>query len=162
MLDKETESQLIFHDDLIDIGMTATDQEDALAQLSQKFIQKGYVKTTYPEALIKREKTFPTGLALNGIGIAIPHTDAEHVNSASLGIATLRKPVLFRAMDTGDLLEVHILFMLAITHPTAQLKVLQKVVELMRSEEALLSLKHSETKSDVKTIVKPFFGDLLA
>ena len=66
MLDKE-----IFEINIKNISS----KEEALTYLSDKLIEKGIVKESYKEAILNREKVFPTGLQFEKYGIAIPHTD---------------------------------------------------------------------------------------
>lgn len=152
--------QIIFNEDLIQLGIAASSNEEAMIQLSQNFVKNHYVKKTYPEALVSREREFPTGLLTKSIGVAIPHTDSKHVNKGSLGIGTLKHPVMFKTMDTGSPVRVSVLFMLAITHPSAQLKMLQKVIEVIRDERALLNIIQSKSKKEVIRIVQPFLVNL--
>lgn len=158
-IENQESSQIIFSENLVELDMLACDYQEAIIQLSRNFLKKKYVKETYTNALIEREKEFPTGLTTtNNIGIAIPHTDPKHVNKGSLAIGVLKKPVKFRAMDTRKELDVSIIFMLAITHPSAQLKMLQKVIEIIRNDQVLINIKKAKSKSEVTNIVKPFLG----
>ena len=152
---------LIFNENLIELNMEARDDKDALYQLSQNFLKGNYVKETFPEALIAREEEYPTGLLTNTLGIAIPHTNPNHVEKGSIGIGTLRTPVKFKAMATGEEIDVSILFMLAITHPSAQLIMLQKVMEIIRDDKALLKIMESQSKEEIIQIVQPFLGELV-
>jgi PTS system galactitol-specific IIA component len=154
-------SRLIIEEDLIEVNIDADDFAEAITVLSRNFLRKNYVKRTFPDALIEREKTFPTGLETNRLGIAIPHTDPKHVIKGSLGIGILKNPVTFQAMDTKKDVPVSIIFMLAITHPASQLKTLQKIMELIRDEQALLDIKNAKNKSGVMMVIDSFFGDLL-
>ena len=69
---------------LIVIGMEAASSQDVFAQLGGALTREGYTKTSYVAALAAREKDYPTGLDINGIGVAIPHTDVSHVNKAAV------------------------------------------------------------------------------
>ena len=66
----------MMHLDLINLVETAPDRITLLRKLSQKLIQKGYVKDSFEAALLEREKEFPTGLQLENTAVAIPHTYA--------------------------------------------------------------------------------------
>lgn len=60
--------------------------------------EKGYVKSTYIDAVLEREKTLPTGLDIGEMCVAIPHTDSKHVNESNVALAVLKNPVEFRNM----------------------------------------------------------------
>lgn len=153
--------KLFFDECLIELKLEACNFEEAIIQMSQNFLKKNYVKQTFPEALIEREKEFPTGLKTNSIGIAIPHTDLKHVIKGCIGVGVLKKPVLFKAMDTKNYIEVSILFMLAVTHPSSQLKMLQQLMKIIRNEQVLLNIKDAKNKKEIMCTVRPFFGDLI-
>ena len=70
-------------------------KEEALSYLTDKLISKGIVKESYKQAIIDREHVFPTGLQFESYGIAIPHTDVEHVNKEQIALMTLKEPVSF-------------------------------------------------------------------
>ena len=63
---------------LIHLQAEAGHANDIFDQLGTCFINEGYSRSDYVEALKQREAQFPTGLDINGFGVAIPHTDAGY------------------------------------------------------------------------------------
>lgn len=121
---------------------------DTLATLLYK---NGYVKQSYSKAVQEREKVFPTGLQTTTIGFAIPHADSSHVLRTTVAVATLKKPVKFRAMDNPEVqYSVKIVMMLAIKDPDAVVTVLQKVVSLLKDEPILKRIKYARTAGTIK------------
>ena len=59
--------------ELIKVGLDAADEEDALRQMSAEFVALGVAKDSFPEALLERERVYPTGLPAIAFDIAIPH-----------------------------------------------------------------------------------------
>ena len=82
-------------DKIILLDEAAADNQEALGKIADQMTRSGAVKDSYKSAILKREVDFPTGLATVNIGIAMPHTDAEHVNYDQLGVLRLREPVSF-------------------------------------------------------------------
>ena len=80
----------------------AKDSADIFEQAGGKLVSLGYCKDSYVEALKLREKDFPTGVDMGGVGVAIPHTDVSHVLKKGIVIATTKKPVTFVQMGTDD------------------------------------------------------------
>ena len=79
------------------------DSKDIVTQLGDLLFAAGYVKETFSEAALAREKEMPTGLPLMGsYNAAIPHTDVEHVYKPALALATLAEPVTFQNMIAPD------------------------------------------------------------
>ena len=125
---------------LVMINLEAETQQEALEKLAGRLYETGYVKDTYAQAILEREKVFPTGLPTEGYGVAIPHTDVEHVHKPAVALGILQKPVKFNLM--GDLnpesqVDVQIMFMLAIKEPHMQLELLQDIMEMIQDQELL-------------------------
>lgn len=91
-----------FKTNLIFIDLDAKDSKEVFEQVGGAFIREGYAKETYIQGLIDREAEFPTGLDIDGFGVAIPHTPVEHVNKTGTAIAVLRNPVTFHEMGGDD------------------------------------------------------------
>ncbi|OYQ67955.1 PTS sugar transporter subunit IIA [Aerococcus sp. 1KP-2016] len=132
---------------------------DVLSFLSDDLFEKGIVKKSFKKAIQDREKEFATGLLVNGIGFAIPHTDIEHVNESQIAILTLKNSVEFYQMgDNTTKVPVRIVFMLALKEAKSHLEMLQKLVELMQNNESIdqiLSLEDSEkSKQEMIKILK--------
>ncbi len=64
--------------DAIIIHYPAQDAEDVVRRLSQKLLEKGYVRDSFADAALAREAELPTGLVLGGdINAAIPAVKQE-------------------------------------------------------------------------------------
>ena len=65
--------------ELIAVDVQAETSEEAIRKVGQIFLDNGFVKDTYIDAVVAREKVYPTGLQLADMGVAMPHTDPPHV-----------------------------------------------------------------------------------
>lgn len=125
----------------IAVSLSGESDREVLRQMAAALQEEGYVKESFSDAIIQRELTFPTGLPMGEINVAIPHTDPEHVNTAAFCLGILDKPVTFHVMGTeGEQVEVSILFMLAIKRKEDQLENLQKLIEICQEQEMLKTL----------------------
>ena len=95
-MEQATFRELILRD------VDAKDAEDAIRQVGQRFYAEGFVKDTYIDAVVAREKAYATGLQLEEIAVAMPHTDPRHVNRPGVCIAQLKHPVTFEHMGDPD------------------------------------------------------------
>lgn len=59
-------------DDLIFYDLQAVDYKEVLQSMGDAMIQAGYGEEGFTEAVLEREKDYPTGLDIDGIGVAIP------------------------------------------------------------------------------------------
>lgn len=150
---------IILNEELIMLNLDVVNREDVLREIGERLLNQGYVKKSFVDAIINREKDFSTGIQTKSIGVAIPHTDVEHVNRASIAIGILDKPVVFQNMGSEDEIEVSIIFMLAIKEPEQQLTMLQKLVNIFQDEATLNSICNAKSKLEILTIMKTFLKD---
>lgn len=112
-------------------------------------------KDAFSTELELREKEFPTGLALDEYGVALPHTDALYVKEPFIGIVTLEKPVIFQAMADGEqAVEVRLVFILGLVEAHAQLAVLQELMKLIQDKERIKKILKTKTIEELLTTVQ--------
>lgn len=127
---------MYFDEEVVLFQSATITQEEALTKLANEMLEKKIVNEQFLENILKREQTYPTGLAVNGIGIAIPHTDSEFVIKSQLGFMALEEPVTFYEMGTLDQeVEVKLIFMLALKEAHEQLAMLQQLIDLFQKDE---------------------------
>ncbi|WP_303995991.1 PTS sugar transporter subunit IIA [Megamonas hypermegale] len=140
--------------ELILLDVEAENQFNLLEKVADNLHQLGYVKDTYKNAVIEREKVFATGLPTLMGGVAIPHTDIQHVNTPAISIVRLKNPVDFVIMgDDTATVAVDLIFMLAMKEEHAQLELLQSLMGILQDEEALSFIKKAPTKEDIRKFV---------
>lgn len=116
----------------------AKSKEEVLKILADEFIKSGVSKESFYEGLVSRENDFPTGLTLNKMCVAIPHTDAEYVNTAQVGFISLNEPVEFVEMGTeGKVIPVKMVFMLALTENHQHVDMLMKLMDVFQNDELM-------------------------
>ena len=106
---------VVFNKDLVIRDVEVQDNYDALGLVADNFRRLGFVKASYKDVVIAREKVFATGLPTidENIGVAIPHTDIEHVHTAAISFTRLKEPVDFTVMgDERSKVAVRLVFML--------------------------------------------------
>ena len=147
------------YEDLIILDVDAKDAEDAIRQVGKLLYDGGYVKDTYVDAVAAREKEYPTGLILQDINIAMPHTMGIHVNIPAVCVAKMAHPVTFGHMGDPDTkVEAELLFMMAIKDPDAQVETLQNVMGVFTNSEAVAALKAASTKEELFAAAQKYIG----
>mgnify|MGYP000283944104 CR=1 FL=1 len=139
-----------FHKELIVTNVNVKSNEEIFKILFKKLYDRGFVKKSFLDAIIEREKTFPTGLSLNKYNVAIPHTDPKHVIKPAVAVATLKKPVVFKNM--GDPLEsvnVSIVFMIALNQSHSQVEALQQMIQLIQNDRLLEKMINSKGGDEI-------------
>ena len=139
----------------------AESRDEALKMLADEFIKAGVAKETFYEGLITREANFPTGLSLNNMCVAIPHTDIEHVNRTQVGFMSLDEPVEFIEMGTDDkVIPVKMMFMLALKEAHQQLDMLMKLLDAFQNDELIDRFYAAENYEDFFELIKEAKLDL--
>ncbi|WP_378954445.1 PTS sugar transporter subunit IIA [Pelosinus sp. sgz500959] len=140
--------------DLVVLKMKAETSSEIIRNLGGLMLSKGYVKDSYIEAVLEREKNLPTGLPIDDFCVAIPHTDSEHVNQSNIGIATLEKPAIFHSMvSPEEILYVELVFLLAVKDPILQLELLKNLMSVFQNKELLIALRNATSKEEVRELL---------
>lgn len=148
----------IFSEQTIVLGMKVSNAEEAIRRLGKLLLQEGIVKDTYIEGVIEREKTFPTGLPVGHINVALPHADAIHVNRPGIALGILVDPVDFHVMGNVDqIVPVDVVFLMAIQDCHEQIKLLQKFGELLQNRRVIESIMNAETASEIVATLSSLF-----
>lgn len=115
-----------------------TDREGLLRELSVVLQEKGYVKETYQESILNREKMHPTGLMVEDlINIAIPHTDVEHVLKPSMVVVKHSSDSFkFYRMDDPEIeIPVDVVFLLVVKESEGYVNFLAALTNLFQDAE---------------------------
>ncbi len=143
------------HEELIVTNLKVESKEDLFKVLYEKLYNSGFVKESFLDGIKSREEKFPTGLQLNKYGVALPHTDPEHVISPAIAVATLAKPVIFKDMAaSSNDLEVNVVFMLALKEAHSQVEMLQKLAYLIQNDSQLEMIVHAKNGEEIIGIIK--------
>lgn len=145
----------IFNENLVAISLGEPDRERAIRALAKLLSENDYVKDSYLDAVLEREKEFPTGLSTEPFGVALPHTDCEHVKEAGIAVGILPNPAEFHAMDDPDeIVEVRLIFLMAIRESGMMVEILQKLAEIFQKPDVLKQLSAAADPSRVVQILK--------
>ena len=148
-------SKKIIDLDLIELKYKAENKEEIIGRLSELLQKKGKVKATFKEAVLEREKVFPTGLKTKHITFALPHTDPEHVNETGIAVAVLENTVKFSSMDNASkILDVNTIVVMAVKDKSKQVTVLQNLISMMQDKKITEEIQSSKDKTDILKIFK--------
>jgi PTS system galactitol-specific IIA component len=136
------------------VNVEAKDFKSLIPLLAKPLIENQDVSEDFPNKVIEREHSFPTGLPTQPFGVAIPHTDAEFVMNNKVTIATLENPIQMEVMGgmEEDTIEVSIVFLLALGQSNKQLNILQKLMGILNQEDILTRIKNGSQKEIYKIV----------
>ena len=141
-------------EDLVLLNVEGNNRDEVLYNIASIIMQKGIAKETFYDALIERENSYPTGLPIGEINIAIPHTYPEHINKVAITIAVPKKPVIFNNMGACDEeLLVHVIVCLTMRKMDDNVKLLPALLGFFADEENLRKLLLCKTPSEVMALL---------
>ncbi|CJQ90174.1 PTS system transporter subunit IIA [Streptococcus pneumoniae] len=161
-----------FFDKNLVFCLEADNQEQLFDQVASLLEEREIVTPTYREALITREKSFPTGLDMEFLGknlpnVAIPHTDIVHNLAEKVVVVRLEKPVTFHNMIAPDKeVEVSLLFFIINNSSSSQTNILAQLMDFFTGNGHLEDLsKISEPEKlyalEEREIVTPTYREAL-
>ena len=137
-------------DDLIFYDLQAVDYKEVLQSMGDAMIQAGYGEEGFTEAVLEREKDYPTGLDIDGIG-----ADADHVKKEGIAISILKDPVEFGAMgEQKSMISVKIVIMFTVAGSGKQIDRLLQILNVLRDEEILKGLLSAQSKEEIRTAIQ--------
>ncbi|MBI9104695.1 MAG: PTS sugar transporter subunit IIA [Spirochaetales bacterium] len=121
--------------------LNVSSKEEALKIMAEKLQELGYVKDSYVQAIQDREASFPSGLPMEDLKIAIPHTDADHVNQSVICFARLESPVEFSVMgDPDQKIQVQLISMFALKEKKKIGDLLETLITTYQDNDVLKAL----------------------
>ena len=137
----------LIQSELIDLACEETDQALFFAHQAAKLQDLGYVADSFGQALADREAEFPTGLALEHVTVAIPHTYVEHVKRPFIAFYRLVDPVMpFIQMGTDDVVVYpRYIMILGIKEAKAQVNLLAELMTLLSQEDLVAKLEAAQS-----------------
>jgi len=130
------------------VGLSCATHDEVIRALSDRLQEFGFVRDTFPEAVLDRERSMPTGLITLAGGVAIPHTDSEHVVRSAIAIGLLDRPVVFKNMAAPEEdVEVATVLLLAIAEKSAVMEVIANLADMFLDPKVLEGLKAQKTSS---------------
>lgn len=146
----------LLFEDLITFDLEATDYEEVIKKIGKDASQKGYVEEGFSDAVIQREKLYPTALPTEILKVAIPHPmERNTIKKSAIIVTKLKEPVNFTLMGSdSEQVPVNIVFTLAVDGGENQLTILQKLVGMFSDSESMKQIDAASTPTEVITTLK--------
>jgi PTS system galactitol-specific IIA component len=130
--------------------------EQVISLLCARLQAEGYTGAGYLQAVLEREKSFPTALPTLPYATAIPHADASCVRETGVAVAILDHPVPFHAMDSPDkCLPVRAVLLMAVAHSAEQVTTLHWVCDMLNHQETVERLVAARTPAAAMAVLRP-------
>lgn len=141
--------------DLIRLAADVKNDQEAMMVLGNILFENGYISEAYAKDVAKREADFPTGIALESGGIAIPHaTPKGNVLKNGIAVLQLARPILFHSMENAEeQVSVDLVFMLALKDSDQHIAMLQKLFSMFQTDHVMRVLQNTADKEEVRYTV---------
>ena len=129
----------LFRKDLIYIK-DAEDSTKLFKIIGKELIQKRIVKDNFVDAIIEREKNYPTGIDLSVVegqkyNVAIPHTEIEYCCDKCIVFVKIKNEIGFKNMISPDQeLKVKYLFIIVNNENEAQTNILSNIMDFITNK----------------------------
>lgn len=135
------------------LNIKADNFQDMIKQVSKKLLVENYINNDFETSIIKREKSYPTGLHFENIDVAIPHTDPEFVNKSGVIAVILQDPIEMIHMATTDKkLQIKHFFILLVKEGKLQMGLLTDLMQKFNDKVFVSKIKKANTKEELKDI----------
>ncbi len=149
----------LLQEELIYTDLHPSTSDELFDMLNDDLTHKAYIQPTWLEAIVRREKAYPTGLGFDTVGIAIPHTDPIHIQKPYIALVKLENPVVFEFMaEAGDPVEAEFVVNLGIRHEEDQVGLLQKLMGVFANEEYVESLRQATDSKELYTLLDGYLS----
>jgi PTS system galactitol-specific IIA component len=141
--------QLKLSAECVQLNVYARSAEEAIRQACEPLVLLKRVRPAYINDVILREERWPTGIPTNP-GIAIPHAENyDNTITSTIASCVLANSIPFRQMGSKDqLVDVRILFILAIKEPDIQVDVISNLMRFLTGKSAINNLIKSKTQQE--------------
>ena len=148
----------LFTPELVFFDFEASDRVDFFTKMSQILMDKGYVKESWLDAIMTREKNYPTGLAFEHISVALPHVDPEHLVKPYIAVIKPKEPLIFEGMAGigGDIPAELIVNLGLLAHAEGQVAVLQALMGVFMEEDTVADIRAQTTPEGMVDTMKKY------
>lgn len=143
----------LIQEDLIQINVSAKDWQSALFTAALPLLQKDYINRSYIEKIIDNVNSNRTSFLISK-NVSLAHAKPEDgVNSLSLSITVLKKPMLFK----NDKIPTQYIFTLAAVNKTSHINAMSELVALLEMPDFYEILNTATQANEILTFIKSRF-----
>ncbi len=136
----------LFKPELTFIDFEARDRFDLFARLGERLAPAGYIRDGWLDAILERERRYPTGLDCGPIRVAIPHVEPRHIARPYIAVIRPARPIEFEGMAGLPAVQAELIVNLGLQgHEDSQVKALQALMGLFADTAAVRDISRQTT-----------------
>lgn len=144
--------------DLVFFNAKVKTKEELFLKMEKLLVEKEYAVEGLGQALIDREKDYPTGLALKGINIAIAHTDPEYSLDNKICVIKPQDRIVFQNIENFEELDIDLVFILLLKDGDNHLEVLKTISSIFLDDDFIASVKQAEDAQQLFDILSKYIN----
>lgn len=145
--------------DLVRLDWEVEDQEGFFDRMAAELLHAGYVRETFRDALVERERKYPTALPTSPEAVAIPHSDVEHIVKPFIASVRLAGPIDWREMGNDDVIHpVRFIFVLGFVQEDRHVEVLQIMLRAFQDPAFMEQLSEAQTPDEYYRVLSDLSG----
>ena len=143
----------VLDENIICLGLQATDKDDALHKMSHILLENGYIDNVeeFVKDIYLREKEGETGM---GQGIAIPHGQSKSAKKLGVAIARLTDPIEWESFDEQP---VDTIFLFCVSSDSNfarnHMLLLSKIAARLADDDLIVELKGTGSAEEFITVL---------
>ncbi len=149
--------KMMLQSELIRLDCNASNCVELFQLIGCELEEKGYVTKQYTEALLERERQFPTGLKTKFLNIAIPHTDPEVICTPFIFVVRNTVPINMLQMGDNSEMTCNNFLFLGIKDPKSQVGLLAKLMELFSQEDFVSQFAQAKDRATMYHLLTKTF-----
>lgn len=131
------------------------DTSELFQMVANQALHLDLVTNAFLSKINERESCFPTGIQLNGYGVAIPHTDPDCIKEQFIGIIIPQKTIQFKSMENeNQMVNAKLIFVLGLNKPHCQLAVLQQIMRTIQNKNYVNQLIKAKSHNEITQIIQ--------
>lgn len=148
----------LFDEKLVFLEPNISNREELFKWFAEYMGKAGYVKDTFYDNIVTREKEFPTGLHAPSVEVAIPHTDPDNIIIPFIAVVRPKQPIEFEPMGNEEKnVQAELIFMLGVMKDGQQVIALQNLMALLCNDEAVEQLLKAKDGKEMVNTIKEYF-----
>jgi len=129
----------------IEIGVHATDWEDAIRKSSRRLLEKGAIETNYVDAMVNAVKEIGPYIVI-GQHVALAHARPEcGANELAMSFTILDPPINFGSKDFDP---IKLIVTLAAIDSNSHVEMLSELADVLMESEKMESLFQAKTSEE--------------
>ncbi len=146
--------------DCVIADLEADSKETALKIMAERLYELGYVKESYIQAIQEREASYPSGLPMGDVKIAIPHTDSQHVHKSVICFARTTQDMEFSVMgDPDQQIPVRLISMFALKEKKEIGNLLETLIVTYQDNDTLQALLNAKDEQEIYQLLYRHVGE---